>query len=168
MLEILDLPPGLHFSDASALVATWFGAGLVSPLRAGLAVATALLIAVLLQQRLRLAGVAVLVALSGAAAIGAWEATTGTHDDRRIVVDEVLGFLVAACLLSAATWRMLLLATPLFLAVDRWKPWPIDRLEALPGPIGVLADDVAVGLAVGALALAGYTIGCGSGAAKKR
>ena len=40
----------------------------------------------------------------------------------------------------------------LFRAFDVVKPWPIRRLEALPGGWGIVADDLAAGLAAGAAA----------------
>jgi phosphatidylglycerophosphatase A len=34
----------------------------------------------------------------------------------------------------------------LFRFLDIWKPWPIRRLEHLPGGLGIMSDDVCAGL----------------------
>ncbi len=43
-------------------------------------------------------------------------------------------------------WAYALLGFALFRVLDIAKPWPIRRLEGLPGGLGVAADDVAAGL----------------------
>jgi len=68
----------------------------------------------------------------------------GPVDDRRIVVDEVSGLLVAA--LGLTEWGNLFFAFLLFRAMDILKPWPIRRVEECKGPKGVLGDDVLAGL----------------------
>ncbi|WP_442880037.1 phosphatidylglycerophosphatase A family protein [Aurantimonas sp. A2-1-M11] len=135
-LRLLEIPDGLAWSSPSLWLSTWFGAGLVNPLRAGLAIATAVFAALLLRRRRWLA--VVLAAVTGAGTMGVilWDGATGTGDDRRIVVDEVAGFLVVALILGAARWQRLLLAAPIYLAIDRWKIWPLDWLETLPGALG--------------------------------
>jgi phosphatidylglycerophosphatase A len=40
-----------------------------------------------------------------------------------------------------------------FLLIDRIKPWPFHVLEGLPAGWGVMADDLGVGLAMGAALL---------------
>ncbi|MEO2141836.1 MAG: phosphatidylglycerophosphatase A, partial [bacterium] len=46
----------------------------------------------------------------------------------------------------------LALAFMVFRVLDIWKPWPIRKFEALPGGLGIMADDVAAGV-VGAVGL---------------
>lgn len=145
-LRLLDIPGGLAWSDPALWLSTWFGAGLVHPFRAGLALAMALLAAVLLRRRVWLATLLAAVTGLGTMGVVLWDEATGTGDDRRIVVDEVAGFLFLATVLGAVRWRRLVLAAATYLAVDRWKPWPLDGLEALPGALGVMGDDIGAAL----------------------
>jgi phosphatidylglycerophosphatase A len=46
----------------------------------------------------------------------------------------------------------------LFRVLDVVKPWPIRRLERLPGGWGIVADDLAAALAAGLLALAVFAV----------
>ena len=91
-------------------------------------------------------GLALAVWAAGAAARG-W----GIKDDGRIVVDEVVGMVAAGAMLPA-TWTSAWLALVLFRVFDVWKPYPIRRLEYLPGGIGVVADDLLAGVYAGVVA----------------
>jgi phosphatidylglycerophosphatase A len=48
--------------------------------------------------------------------------------------------------LSLVNWKYLLLGFILFRVFDIWKPWPIRRLEKLPGGWGIMADDWMAGI----------------------
>ena len=76
----------------------------------------------------------------------------GKKDPSLVVIDEVAGLLITM-LPAAPSWRSVALGFVLFRALDIAKPWPIRRLEALPGGWGIVMDDVAAG-AVGAVAMA--------------
>ncbi|UIJ72931.1 phosphatidylglycerophosphatase A [Aurantimonas sp. HBX-1] len=145
-LRLLDVPGGLSWTSPALWLSTWFGAGLVHPLRAGLAIATALFAAILLRRRTWLAALLIAVTGLGATGVVLWDDATGTGDDRRIVVDEVAGFLLVASVLGAARWQRLLLAAPIYLVIDRSKIWPLEWLEALPGAVGVMGDDMGAAL----------------------
>jgi phosphatidylglycerophosphatase A len=70
-----------------------------------------------------------------------------THgkDPHCVVIDEVVGMQVI--LLSATpSTAGLVAAFALFRIFDVWKPFPIDRLQSLPGGWGIVADDVLAGL----------------------
>jgi phosphatidylglycerophosphatase A len=69
----------------------------------------------------------------------------GTHDPRHVVSDEIAGQSVA--LLPAVDPLGTLWAFLAFRVFDVLKPWPIRRLEKLPGGVGILADDLAAGAA---------------------
>ncbi|WP_372425494.1 phosphatidylglycerophosphatase A [Salinarimonas chemoclinalis] len=135
---------GLEVALAEA-VATVFWIGHAGPARVALAVlATAPLL--WWAQRLSVAARAtigvVLLAL-GLWASATWGEATGLSDDGRIVIDEVVG---AALVLFALRPKRLSVAAFLLVAyvtIDRIKPWPVDRIEAIPGAIGVMADDLA-------------------------
>ena len=81
------------------------------------------------------------------------------HDSQRIVIDEVVGQMIAF-ILSARTPHSgvsTFVGFVLFRLFDIAKPFPIRRLEKLPGGIGVMADDVGAGIyALGCLTLAQY------------
>lgn len=133
------------------LVATWFGTGLVEPLRAGLAVATAVFLAVALSRRnayvLPAIGLAVL--LIGVFVSSEIGETAGVKDDRRIVVDEVAAFLLGVSLLRGLHWIVIIVFASAFLFLDRLKPWPFYLAEDLPGGWGVMADDLGLGIVLG-------------------
>jgi phosphatidylglycerophosphatase A len=90
------------------------------------------------------------VAALGVAAVGVWaagreEARLGLHDPRAIVVDEAAGMLVAlAGHRSSLGWVLAVFV--LFRVMDVWKPYPIHRLQSLPGGWGVVSDDLLAGL----------------------
>jgi phosphatidylglycerophosphatase A len=67
------------------------------------------------------------------------------HDDGRVVIDEVAGSLLAV---AGFTPRLgiAIAAFVLFRIFDIAKPPPIYQLQAMPGGIGVMADDLAAGL----------------------
>jgi phosphatidylglycerophosphatase A len=82
---------------------------------------------------------------------------TGQKDPRVIVIDEVLGQWVTLAGAAALNWKSWLAAFLLFRLFDILKPFPIRRLEGLPGGFGIVADDLAAGI-YGALVL--FAAGC--------
>lgn len=74
------------------------------------------------------------------------ERVLGTHDSKQIVIDEVVGYLVAFAWLPI-TWQSFLAAFMLFRFFDILKPYPISVLDAkVKGGLGVVVDDLAAGL----------------------
>jgi phosphatidylglycerophosphatase A len=61
-------------------------------------------------------------------------------DPRQVVLDEVMGMLVTLFLVPV-TAAGAVLGFLLFRLADVIKPYPANRLERLPGGIGVMADD---------------------------
>jgi phosphatidylglycerophosphatase A len=99
------------------------------------------------------AGLVVLLPLS-VWACGREAARRGVSDPGPVVLDEVVGQWVALLiLLLARPERPGVVAVTisffLFRAFDVVKPWPIRHLERLPGGWGIVADDLAAGLAAG-------------------
>lgn len=99
--------------------------------------------------------VAVIVVLFAA---GCWAGTVAeAHSDRTdpgfVVLDEVVGMLLTL-LFVPVTWVGALVGFFLFRLFDIVKPWPIRRLERLPGGWGIVVDDLAAGLAAAAAELA--------------
>jgi phosphatidylglycerophosphatase A len=108
-------------------------------------------------------------------AIGVWSASkaaayAGIEDPPFIVIDEVAGQHLTLLLplipialpnltthldlsayaiffaLSLVNWKYLLLGFILFRAFDIWKPFPLRRLEKLPGGWGIMSDDWMAGV----------------------
>ena len=85
--------------------------------------------------------------------VGTWAAhrveTFWGHDSQRIVMDEVVGQMIAFSAV-AGQYRLSGLAIvagfALFRLFDILKPFPLRRLERLPGGLGVMADDVGAGI----------------------
>ncbi len=69
-----------------------------------------------------------------------------THDDPRIVIDEIIGYWTALLFLPRTGFH-LAAAFVLFRALDTLKPWPIRKLEtSVGGGFGIIIDDVLAGL----------------------
>ncbi|MBI4059864.1 MAG: phosphatidylglycerophosphatase A [Elusimicrobia bacterium] len=118
----------------------WTGAGLLGTLEG-------LLLWPLLPSAPGPYAAAVAAAVAAACFIcGSAERTLQTHDDTRIVLDEIVGFWVAAAWLPG-TWAAVGLAFVLFRFFDAVKLPPYKWLERLPGGAGVVMDDVGAGIA---------------------
>src|ERR1700735_4628981 len=116
---------------------------------------------------------AVLLVILGA--IGVWSATraaayAGIKDPQFVVIDEVAGQHLTLVLplipialpnlhshmdlstfaifsaLSLVNWKYLLFGFVFFRIFDIWKPFPLRRLESLPGGWGIMADDWMAGV----------------------
>lgn len=87
----------------------------------------------------------------------------GTHDPGSVVLDEIVGMLLAVALVTLfhpiPAPATVPVAFVLFRVFDIWKPEPVRRLEALPGATGVMADDVMAGVYAGALTTAAHSLG---------
>lgn len=129
------------------VLATWFGCGLV-PLAPGTA---GTLGAIPLYLAVRSYGpLVVLLVAAALAVIGVWAADqvvvhTAQRDPQIVVIDEVVGVLVTLAA-STMSWTSIAFGFVLFRIFDQWKPWPARALEALPGGLGVVMDDVAAGV----------------------
>jgi phosphatidylglycerophosphatase A len=79
------------------------------------------------------------------------------HDSQRIVIDEVIGQMIAFAP-AAGRFQLsalyILIGFGLFRFFDIAKPFPLRRLEQFSGGVGVIADDVGAGIyAMAALTL---------------
>lgn len=69
----------------------------------------------------------------------------GVHDHGSIVFDEIAGYLVAMAF-APVGWVYMLAGFLLFRLFDIAKPFPLRRLERLPGGVGIMADDLGAGV----------------------
>ncbi|HZR82106.1 MAG TPA: phosphatidylglycerophosphatase A [Candidatus Binatia bacterium] len=96
-------------------------------------------------------GGATVGALVLAVAMAVWiaaeaDAAMGEHDSGRIVVDEVLGMLVALAGLPRTAWGIAV-AFVLFRVFDVVKVWPASAIDRrVAGGAGVVLDDVVSGI----------------------
>jgi phosphatidylglycerophosphatase A len=87
-----------------------------------------------------------LIALIVVAAFFAIERIRGEEEDPGyIVIDELIGMLVSTVGRSL-TLRNVIGAFILFRAFDILKPYPIRKVERLPGAYGIIADDILAGV----------------------
>lgn len=143
-----ELIKKLDFKNPATWVATWFGCGLMRPGPGTWGTIGGLPLGIVL---LTLGGkLSLIVGILLVFAIGLWasrkfEAMTGTHDNSMIVIDEVVGIMIAL-LGSTLSPLSIILAFVLFRALDILKPWPIGWLDSkIGGAWGVMLDDVAAG-----------------------
>jgi phosphatidylglycerophosphatase A len=77
-------------------------------------------------------------------------AATGSSDPREVVMDEFAGQAITFLGIAAISPAQMLVAVALgfllFRLFDIIKPWPIRKLESLPGGWGILADDLLAGI----------------------
>ncbi len=69
----------------------------------------------------------------------------GTKDDRRIVIDEIMGFLVTMLWVPKSI-SSIIAGFILFRFFDIVKPFPIRHLERVKSGFGVVLDDVLAGI----------------------
>lgn len=89
--------------------------------------------------------VCVVAAVGGAWAAGRAEAVLGKKDHQSIVIDEIAGYLVSLFLVPPG-WGFVISGFFLFRFFDIVKPWPIRKLQDLPGGPGVMLDDIGAGV----------------------
>jgi phosphatidylglycerophosphatase A len=70
---------------------------------------------------------------------------SGKSDPGFVVIDEVAGQMISLIGVRL-NWKYLLLSFILFRGFDIVKPFPLRRLERLPGGTGIMMDDVGAGL----------------------
>jgi len=70
---------------------------------------------------------------------------SGIKDPGFVVIDEVAGQMIALIAVPVH-WKYLVAGFILFRSFDIVKPFPLRRLESLPGGTGIMMDDVGAGL----------------------
>ncbi len=69
----------------------------------------------------------------------------GLSDPGCVVCDEIAAFAIVFAL-TPVTWTTAVIGFVWFRVFDIAKPWPINRLERLPGGWGIMADDLLAGV----------------------
>ena len=138
-------------------IATWFGCGRVPKAPGTMGTLGAIPLYLIVDRithggRVGVAVAAVLVTLIGVWAAGVVAHDIASKDPQIVVVDEVAGYLVTMIAAPHASWIAVVTGFVVFRAFDILKPWPIRRIEKLPGGWGIVMDDVAAG-ALGAAVL---------------
>ncbi len=136
-------------------LATWFGCGLIPRAPGTMGALGAIPLYLLVAQGGRIVVVAAAAAVT---AIGVWASAVvarelGKKDPQIVVIDEVAGMLVTMAPVPHPSWPTVVAGFVAFRVLDMTKPWPIRRIEGLPGGWGIVLDDVAAG-AIGAGLLA--------------
>jgi phosphatidylglycerophosphatase A len=135
----------------ATLLATWFGCGYAPRAPGTAGSAAALAIAIALNRYLGMHGwhfllLAALWFYPAVWAAGVTARASKLKDPGFVVIDEVLGQWIALAGAHPLNWKSALAAFVLFRVFDIWKPAPVRQLEALPGGLGINADDVMAGL----------------------
>lgn len=72
------------------------------------------------------------------------------HDDKKIVIDELVGQMVAIAYLPSINLKVVIAAFVLFRGFDILKPWPIGTIDRdWDSPIGTIFDDILAGIMAG-------------------
>lgn len=82
---------------------------------------------------------------AGVLASGYIEGVLKEKDPGIVVVDEVVGVMIALAGLPIS-WPVAICGFFLFRAFDMFKIYPINKFEAMPGGWGIMLDDVMAGL----------------------
>jgi len=90
-------------------------------------------------------GVLCLITLIGVPAASIASKKSGVEDPSWVVIDEVAGQWLAFLFIPFG-WLNLIIGFAAFRVFDIWKPWPIRKLESLPGGVGIMADDLLAGV----------------------
>ena len=138
----------LLISDPAHFIALGFGAGLTPKLPGTAGTLLALPIYLLMQDL----SVPIYLAVVGLfAVIGVWAAgrsarLSGISDPAEIVIDEIVGMLLALTMLPSG-WLWLGIGFLLFRLFDIMKPWPICLIDRkIHGGIGIMLDDLLAGV----------------------
>lgn len=135
------------------LIATGFYSGYAPKASGTIGTCVAVIIYILLKWVgfLEVASVGVyLLFLFWITVIGLWASdiiakTTGQSDPSIVVIDEIVGFFYAVAFLPAKA-IYIIPAFFIFRLLDVLKPPPANASQKLPGGLGIMADDIIVGI----------------------
>jgi len=127
-------------------LATVFGVGYLPVAPGTWATAVGVVIAYFLGNNLPAYSILLLVLLIlGIMASGVVEKLVSKKDPGIVVIDEVVGVMIALWGLPLL-WSVMICGFFLFRAFDMFKIYPINKLEAQPGGWGIMLDDCMAGV----------------------
>ena len=148
----MPLPDTAPKSRISWLIATFFGVGHLQPGSGTWASAITVLLWWALSHYLNVSwlipialAISVLVTFAGIPPSTVVARESGIKDPGFVVIDEVAGQMIALIGVPVH-WKYLVAGFILFRSFDIVKPFPLRRLESLPGGTGIMMDDVGAGL----------------------
>jgi phosphatidylglycerophosphatase A len=156
------LPPHLRFFSPAALIATFFGSGLLKPASGTWGSLAALAPGLLIAERFGASGL--LIGAAFAYGLGHWASTvwingTEDKDPSPIVIDEVAGLWLTLTL-APLTPLGAALAFGLFRFFDIVKPWPVRWADRnIGGATGIMLDDILAGIWAALVLLAAREFG---------
>jgi phosphatidylglycerophosphatase A len=156
------LPPHLRFFSPAALIATFFGSGLLKPASGTWGSLAALAPGLLIAERFGASGL--LIGAAFAYGLGHWASTvwingTEDKDPSPIVIDEVAGLWLTLTL-APLTPLGAALAFGLFRFFDIVKPWPVRWADRnIGGATGIMLDDILAGIWAALMLLAAREFG---------
>jgi phosphatidylglycerophosphatase A len=146
---VLNAIPKSRFSW---LIATFFGIGHLQPGSGTWAAAVTLVLWWIASRwlpasslLLAAAAISALITLIGIPPSTVVARESGIKDPGFVVIDEVAGQMIALVGVPLH-WKYLVASFILFRSFDIVKPFPLRRLESLPGGAGIMLDDVGAGL----------------------
>lgn len=149
------MPNRPSLKSPSTLIATWFGLGLIPKAPGTWGSLGAIPFAIALVYAFGIwPFVAAIVILTpiGFWATAKYEEATQTHDNKQIVIDEVIGQWLALLPVlyfyePVINWLYIGIAFILFRFFDILKPWPVSHFDKnVPGAMGVMMDDIVAGI----------------------
>jgi len=151
-----EYTPPFNMKAPSTWLATWFGAGFMRPAPGTWGALMAIPYGILIHQAL--GAIALTIAIILLYPIGVWSAqkfgeATGHHDDKMIVIDEVIGQWIAllpALIIGGLNPLYILLSFATFRLFDIKKPWLVGYFDHnMKNAHGVMLDDVTAGVFAG-------------------
>jgi phosphatidylglycerophosphatase A len=140
------------------MVSTFFYSGYVPRIPGTVGSLAGLLFFLLVNHSLTLTIVSLLVLTAAALlVIKKAEDLFGKKDSRRIVIDEVIGMMIALLFIPAKA-EFVVLAFVFFRIFDILKPFPIKMAERIRSPFGVVLDDVIAGIYANLIVRAGIIV----------
>lgn len=152
--------------NLNRLFITFFGTGLSPKAPGTVGSFAALLVALLILEiapMQTLFMLTLVITIIGIFEINKYEKTTGTHDDKSIVIDEVSGMWIALMFALASAKSMsyayaeeiaIIGSFAAFRLFDIWKPSLIGTIDRkVKGGLGVMGDDLLAGVAGGSLTI---------------
>ena len=159
-----SLPANIGFFSPVALIATFFGSGLIRPASGTLGSLAAFGVGLVVLATPASAWVLAVMSV-GAYCLGHWAALRWTQEDdtdadpSAIVIDEVAGMWLVMAFVPP-TFAALTVAFLLFRLFDVLKPWPASWADkSLKGASGIMLDDIFAGIWAVLVILAAQTYG---------